>query len=479
MLVSIRSRMIASHFGMMLLAMLILGPSSYMLMKYYLQQQRSADLQFIARHVAGMLDQRLLDSGQRLRQIAEGRVVREFPETARLAAAGEYFSRFRQRFPVIAYLDENGWEEVKVVEGKRLPYLEDQSSNPLFKLARKHPNRALLGPLAPAPENGQPMLTLIYGIQRYFGDEFVGALLARMPLSELTRILDDIEVGKSGYLVLIENSGRILAYPDPQRIMQQLPKSALREKAVRSALNGDVGGLEGTVLGVHGLVAYAPLRQLDASLIVVLPYGEFIAGPVEVRNTIFLILLGISLLGVLVAILLANRLTRPILDLTAAALRISHGDFSARLKDDGEGEISALVKAFNRMVRELRNSTVSRQYFDRIVEHMQQGLLLVGLDGKVHNVNRAACRLFGMEADDLLGVPLEQLIAEPGADRTDWLQTLLSNPGVRESEKVLLTPDGRVRVRLSWTVLEDGSGTVREIACLFSPVADQPAKGNS
>jgi len=473
MLISIRSRLLASHFGLMLLALLILAPSSYFLMKAHLQHQRSANLQFTARHVAGMLDARVLDLGQRLGQIAGGRMVREFPETARLAAVGEYFARFQQRFPIISYLDAKGWEEVKVVDGHRLPYLEDLSSDPLFNLARQHPNRPLIGPIEAIGGNGQAMLTLVYGIQRYFGDEFVGALRASSSLAFLTSILNDIEVGDTGYLVLLEDTGRLLAYPDPQRIMQQIPDTSRNEKAVKAALNGDTGFVEGHLIGVQGLIAYAPLRQLDASLLVVLPYAEFIAGAAKLRNAISLILVGVAGLGIGGAMFISKRLTRPILGLTGAALRISHGDFPARIDVSGEGEIGQLVKAFNRMVKELRNSTVSRQYFERIIENMEEGLFLVGLDGKVRNVNSAACRILQKEEEQLLGEPLGRFIVEPGAGSGDWLKTLLSSPGTRRSDKLVLTASGEVPVHLIWTVLEDASGTVREVACLFSRRSDQ------
>lgn len=469
MLVSIRSRMIASHFGMMLLAMLLLAPSSYFLMKYHLQHQRNADLLFTVKHVAGMLDQRVLNVGNSLRQISEDRVVKDFPETARLAAVGEYLGRFRKDFPVVSYLDEKGWEEVKVVNGHRSPYLEDLSAEPLFPLVKKHSNLTLVGSISPGPETGAPMLSMAYGIRRYFGNEFVGALFARTPLSGLTRMLAEIEVGETGYLLLIENSGRILSSPDASLVLQQVPASFRDEFAVKAALNGQSGSVEGDLLGVHGLISYAPLRQLDASLFVVLPYAEFIEGPVQVRNTIFLVLIGISLIGVIGAVLLANRLTGPILDLTQAASNISRGDFSMRIETTGQGEVSQLVDAFNSMTRELRNSTVSRHYFDRIVENMQEGLLLVGLDGKVKNTNRSACALLGMSSDMLLGVSLDRLIVEPGSGETDWLQTLLSDPGARQSEKILLASDGGLPITLLWTVLEDSSGAVKEIACLFNP----------
>ncbi len=58
-----------------------------------------------------------------------------------------------------------------------------------------------------------------------------------------------------------------------------------------------------------------------------------------------------------------------------------------------------------------------RARFEHLVEHAPEGIFDVDLDGRVHFVNPALARTLGREADDLLGVPLFEVMrpAHPSA----------------------------------------------------------------
>lgn len=311
---------------------------------------------------------------------------------------------------------------------------------------------------------------MIYGVQRYFGDEFVGAVFATPPLTELTAFLSRIEVGKTGYLCLVEHSGRILLSPDQSTILTYVSAESQDSLLMKNALAGLTGVTDGELFGVRGLIAYATVENLNASLLVVLPYAELIAAPIKIRNTILLVLAVIFIVGCVAAMLLANRLTRPILKLTRATRQLSAGDFSGQIVSRADGEIGELVTTFNQMVGELRHSTVSRQYFDRILTHMREGLLLVGLDGKIRNANESACRMIGEIESNLAGRFLEEFFNDEGSHTETWVDMLLSEPGEKSTRKLLKTKtSGDLPVSFVWSVLEDADGSVREVACLFLP----------
>ena len=72
------------------------------------------------------------------------------------------------------------------------------------------------------------------------------------------------------------------------------------------------------------------------------------------------VLLG-SILGVLVVALYVSRyLSRPIIELAAAAARLARGDLSSRVQLRTTGEVLVLVDSFNRMTSELQSAIASR-----------------------------------------------------------------------------------------------------------------------
>src|SRR2546429_6360479 len=93
--------------------------------------------------------------------------------------------------------------------------------------------------------------------------------------------------------------------------------------------------------------SYARLRELDATLAL----GS-LAG---------------VLLALTLAVVLARRMTRPIVALTGAAGRVAGGDLSQALAVTSRDEVGQLTRAFNGMVEGLRQREVIRNAFGRYV----------------------------------------------------------------------------------------------------------------
>jgi len=471
---SIRSRILAMHLGIVLLVLVVLGPTAYHLLKNELLRQRLANLDFLAGHMAGMIEQRLRQRESDLAQLVAGRLVQDFPETARVSALAEYFTGYQDRFPMLVYLDAKGWEDLRVVRGRALPYLGPFADADFFAAARRNPNRTLRGTVSLSEGLGKPVIPMIYGIRRYFGDEFVGAVYAQVPLTDVIGFLRTIEVGRSGYLVLIDKEGLILEYPAPERVMRRLDDGGMREPLVARALAGQSGQGRGRLFGVEALIAYAPVPVLHATLLAVLPMAEFMEAPRKLRDTILLVISGVVVAVTLLASLLASRLTRPLLALTQTARRVAAGELPESFDIPTTGdEIDQLVDSFAQMITELRHSMISRRYFDRILDSMGEGLVLIGLDGRIRIANQVACELIGQEEKELIGRNLGDLFMGDGADEEPWLQVLLARPEERMGRKVLRTRRGEVPVRFAWTVLEDSAGRVQEVACLFARASEK------
>jgi PAS domain S-box-containing protein len=120
--------------------------------------------------------------------------------------------------------------------------------------------------------------------------------------------------------------------------------------------------------------------------------------------------LGITLifggLGVILAVFVGDRLSRPIDMLSQLARKIGQGNYDFPTNIGGPAEIRELARSLHSMARDLRDTTVSKDHLDNILFGMLDGLLVVGPDGIVTTANSAAGRLLGWPTGELVGRPV-------------------------------------------------------------------------
>jgi signal transduction histidine kinase/DNA-binding response OmpR family regulator/HAMP domain-containing protein len=91
---------------------------------------------------------------------------------------------------------------------------------------------------------------------------------------------------------------------------------------------------------------------------------------------------------------LVSSLRRPLDELVEASGRLAAGDLTARVREDGPGELRALGGSFNAMATDLETATrrieSERTRLDTTIRSLTDGLLIVGADGSVEHANERA-----------------------------------------------------------------------------------------
>ena len=125
----------------------------------------------------------------------------------------------------------------------------------------------------------------------------------------------------------------------------------------------------------------------------------------------FAVLLIVS--SILLALLFAERLSRPIGRLAGAAQRVGEGKFDTRvIEEEGEDEISLLSRYFNQMTRQLkvqRDTLIEntnqierrRRLFDSVLSSVTSGVIGLDPEGQVSFVNPSAQRLLNWKNNQL------------------------------------------------------------------------------
>jgi two-component system, NtrC family, nitrogen regulation sensor histidine kinase NtrY len=148
--------------------------------------------------------------------------------------------------------------------------------------------------------------------------------------------------------------------------------------------------------------------------------------------TLYFVSLFIIGITVWIALLVADRLVRPVNNLVRAAQDIADGDLSARVIEDPDrsDEVAFLSQSFNRMTERLESQTgnlltANRQLDDRrifieaILESVSAGIVSIDSDGQIQLANKIAEQLLAGTEKTIVGQnfrvvsnALSQIVAE-------------------------------------------------------------------
>lgn len=128
--------------------------------------------------------------------------------------------------------------------------------------------------------------------------------------------------------------------------------------------------------------------------------------------------------AVLIGLVLANQIARPIARLINAAERVRGGDLSVKVEEGPQNdEVASLSRAFNRMTNQLaaqrselmeayRQIDERRRFTETVLSGVSAGVVGLDTEGRVNLPNRSASDLLGKDMEAAIGQPLAEVVPE-------------------------------------------------------------------
>ncbi len=197
------------------------------------------------------------------------------------------------------------------------------------------------------------------------------------------------------------------------------------------------------------------------------------------RNTT---LVGLSciLVSLIITIVFARRLVRPILSLTELTKRIAAGDLTARATIGSGDEMEDLGASLNEMTDNLdqahRRLQESMDYTRNILQSMNDILIVCSPAGKILTVNRACCELLEYEETELIDQLLLKIVKPI---------SLKGNSSTKEqslngSERIFRTKSGKeIPVLLSSAAMMSVGQAKQDIVYLALDISDRKRAENA
>jgi len=215
------------------------------------------------------------------------------------------------------------------------------------------------------PQTSEPIVSLRVPVTNALREPR-GLLIAELNLKFIWDLVDQLKVGRTGYVYVVDQSGRLIAFGDTARVLKgenvsHLPPvvesrgHAPNPPRDRSCL---YKGLTGTyVLGTFALMDASPW-----AIIAEIPWLEAYH---EVLRTAAISMIIIGIMAFLAAMLggmVSRKLTIPLADLKETAVRIARGERTLKASVSGPAEVARLATAFNSMASQLVGSLKEIEY---------------------------------------------------------------------------------------------------------------------
>jgi len=168
--------------------------------------------------------------------------------------------------------------------------------------------------------------------------------------------------------------------------------------------------------------------------------------------------LWLALLGAFVSVLIARRVSRPLVAMRQRVEAFTVGEDELHLPSSSVREIDALTETMNVMAIHLneRIQTIVRQRDEQnaLFSCMTEAVVAVDDQGCILSMNRAAIRLFRPGRDEVVGRPIQEVVRNADLQRL-WRHTLKSAEPVEEEVAI---PDTDRCLQAHGAVLTDGHG---------------------
>jgi two-component system phosphate regulon sensor histidine kinase PhoR len=262
--------------------------------------------------------------------------------------------------------------------------------------------------------------------------------------AEWDALADELGSRAGARVTFVRWDGKVLGDSELDGARLASVESHLDRPEVRQALSGEPGFATRTSATLGRRLSYAALPLTSGGKVFAVAR---LATPLErIDNAISrlrrLLLLG-GLLAMAVAVLMstvaAQLMSQALRDITQAARRMSAGDLGARTRIKGDDEVGELGRTLDGLAENLSQTLAAlrgeRDLFGRMLESMQEGVLVLDRDLRILLVNPALREMLLLGADVAGRLPIETI-------RNADLQTILDRAtthGARASGEVELS----------------------------------------
>lgn len=215
----------------------------------------------------------------------------------------------------------------------------------------------------------------------------------------LHRLVEDIKKTERDvkYVYITDTKGRVLAHTfDGGFPLELLSSTQNARKSLLDTGEGYVIDFSSSILEGRAGFVHVGLDETYLNLKIS-----------QTRQILIGLTFIVSALGILMAYIAGNHLTRPVRALVKGAEEIGKGNLGYQIEPGPIDETYVLSEAFNEMSLNLKNSInelrASEERYRKLVDGISDAVMMIDAQGTIRSWNRAAHEMFGWRSEDIKG----------------------------------------------------------------------------
>jgi methyl-accepting chemotaxis protein len=176
-------------------------------------------------------------------------------------------------------------------------------------------------------------------------------------LRTLVEQIKEINLNGIGYAALLDKNGFVLAQPNKEAVTKkalEYEKLKPLQVVLKEVMAGKTGYISYNQDGTK-LMFYSKVPSTGWTLLICVPESDVYKPLATLKLFFGLATLLFIIIVIGITLLVANRLTKPILELKEKAQLVAQGDLTVRAAEKGKDEVADLAAAFNKMSANLHN----------------------------------------------------------------------------------------------------------------------------
>ncbi|WAA12275.1 cell wall metabolism sensor histidine kinase WalK [Fervidibacillus halotolerans] len=274
---------------------------------------------------------------------------------------------------------------------------------------------------------------------------------------------------------VIDTNLRIIASSDENN--QDIVGKRTTDKLVTGSLNTEEKIDDVVIDPKNGRVwrLYIPMKANGKMVAVVYVEGkiEQVYDQIRVINGILITGTVIALfLTAIIAVFVAQTITRPLTDMKKQAQAMAKGNFSRKVKVYSHDEIGQLAETFNHLTKKLQDEQAKTESEKRklssILTFMTDGVISTDRKGRVILINEAAEKMLNVTHEQVISQPVVELL---GLEKKYTFEELL-----KEQNSIILdysSEENPYILRANFSVIQKETGLMNGLIVVLHDITEQ------
>lgn len=227
--------------------------------------------------------------------------------------------------------------------------------------------------------------------------------------SDFFKNLNLSNIGSDGIILILSSNSEILASSQEFYDVKDAPFWPVSTEALKNLSSAAVSFKDKR--GKEYLAAYSFSPSISAAIIVRQSRADAYKYALSMRKEAIVILLTLAFSVLPVAYLISKKMSRPILEITQAAQKVSQGDFNQSVYVDSSDELKDLSETFNNMIRQLK--LYSEMQIEKILKERkntqsvlfstEDGIIMLDINWAIQLINRKAASILKIDSANCEG----------------------------------------------------------------------------